>query len=195
VRATVPRVGSIQEARAFAEQNLDWIAKQLQKQQENPLHPTTWQQGTTLLYRGAEVQLIVNPNPAGPIVQFADQTLSVSDVADLRPAVERHLGKQARAELTTRTWELAAIHGLLVKRVTVRNQRSRWGSCSRRGTISLNWRLIQMPAWVGDYIILHELAHTKEPNHSRRFWRFVAQLCPRYSEARVWLNRHRAMLR
>jgi predicted metal-dependent hydrolase len=72
----------------------------------------------------------------------------------------------------------------------VRNQRSRWGSCSRRGTISLNWRLIQTPVSVRDYVILHELAHLKEMNHSKRFWREVARLCPDYKEAENWLKRH-----
>jgi predicted metal-dependent hydrolase len=91
--------------------------------------------------------------------------------------------------------ELAKLHGIEVARVSVRNQRSRWGSCSRRGTISLNWRLIQTPAWVRDYIILHELAHRREMNHSDRFWREVERLCPDYLAAERWLKAQRAVLR
>lgn len=82
--------------------------------------------------------------------------------------------------------ELAALHGIGVARVSVRNQRSRWGSCSRRGTISLNWRLIQTPEEVRDYIILHELPHRRHMNHSLRFWQEVERLCPGY------FARHRA---
>ena len=78
--------------------------------------------------------------------------------------------------------------------MTVRNQRSRWGSCSRRGTISLNWRLIQAPVFVRDYLILHELAHLKEMNHSRRFWREVARLCPDFAQAERWLKEHASLL-
>jgi len=74
--------------------------------------------------------------------------------------------------------------------VSVRNQRSRWGSCSRHGTISLNWRLVQTPTFVRDYIILHELAHLKEMNHSKRFWREVARLCPDFGRAERWLKEH-----
>jgi predicted metal-dependent hydrolase len=89
----------------------------------------------------------------------------------------------------------AGQHQLQVNRITVRNQRSRWGSCSRRGTISLNWRLIQTPVFVQDYIILHELMHLREMNHSARYWREVANVCPDYPVAERWLKRHAALLR
>jgi predicted metal-dependent hydrolase len=195
VRATVPRVGSIKEARAFAERNLDWILKQIQKRHENPTRPTAWQQGTVILYRGEKVQLVVSPNHDGRLVQFGDQALHVRQADNLRPPIERHLHGLATKELTARTLALARQHTLKVNRVTIRNQRSRWGSCSRRGTISLNWRLIQMPDPVRDYIILHELAHTREHNHSRRFWRLVEQLYPNHEEAKAWIRQHRGMLR
>src|SRR6201999_859695 len=87
---------------------------------------------------------------------------------DLRTAIERHLRNLAAKEFPARVFELATPHQLPVKRVTVRNQRTRWGSCSRRGTISLNWRLIQAPPFVRDYLIFHELAHLRQMNHSPR---------------------------
>ena len=86
-------------------------------------------------------------------------------------------------------------HGVEVKQVTVRNQRSRWGSCSARGTISLNWRILQAPASVCDYLIIHELMHRREMNHSARFWRHVADACPDYRSAEAWLNKHSHLLR
>jgi predicted metal-dependent hydrolase len=86
-------------------------------------------------------------------------------------------------------------HGLSVKRVTVRNQKSRWGSCSRRGTISLNWRLIQAPGFVADYIILDELMHVRQMNHSRKFWHEVESVCPGFTEAEKWLKQHTSLLR
>jgi predicted metal-dependent hydrolase len=104
--------------------------------------------------------------------------------------VEKHLCKLAAQELPVRVAELAREHRFVVRRVSVRNQRSRWGSCSRHGTISLNWRLVQTPIFVRDYIILHELAHLKEMNHSRRFWREVARLCPDFARAEHWLKEH-----
>lgn len=82
-----------------------------------------------------------------------------------------------------------------LRRVIVRSQKSRWGSCSRRGTISLNWRLVQTPVYVRDYIILHELAHLRVMNHSKRFWNEVARLCPDYQKAEAWLKRNSELLR
>lgn len=95
---------------------------------------------------------------------------------------------RAKDELPSRCLELAAQHGERVDRVVVRNQRSRWGSCSTRRTISLNWRLVLMPPDVRDYVILHELMHLRHPNHSRAFWREVATVCPTWREAERWLR-------
>jgi predicted metal-dependent hydrolase len=95
---------------------------------------------------------------------------------------------RAKRELPLRLLELAAEHGLTVARISVRNQRWRWGSCSRAGHICLNWRLAQMPAWVRDYVMLHELMHLKRMDHSRTFWKLVAQVCPEYESARKWLR-------
>jgi predicted metal-dependent hydrolase len=128
-------------------------------------------------------------------VQFGTERVPIPAAgSDLRPAVEAHLRQLAARELPTRVFELATLHQLPVRCVSVRNQRSRWGSCSRHGTISLNWRLVQTPPFVRDYIILHELAHVKEMNHSRRFWREVERLCPDFDLAERWLKQHRELL-
>jgi predicted metal-dependent hydrolase len=101
---------------------------------------------------------------------------------------ERSMRVRARRELPARLLELAAVHELTVSRISVRNQRWRWGSCSRRGHICLNWRLVTMPDWVRDYVIIHELMHLKRLDHSPAFWSLVAAACPRYREARAWLR-------
>ena len=100
----------------------------------------------------------------------------------------RALRGRALGELPPRLLQLAAEHGLSVSRVSVRNQRWRWGSCSRNGRICLNWRLVQMPAWVRDYVMIHELMHLKRLDHSKKFWTLVAAACPEYREARAWLR-------
>lgn len=109
--------------------------------------------------------------------------------------MERHLWRLAAIELPARLRELAALHGIEVARVLVRNQRSRWGSCSRTATISLNWRLIQTPDPVRDYICIHELMHRREMNHSARYWRHVAEAFPKWEEAESWLKANAALLR
>jgi len=104
------------------------------------------------------------------------------------PAVERELRDRAKRELPARLLELAALHGLTVARINVRNQRWRWGSCSRKGRICLNWRLVQMPDSIRDYVMIHELMHLKRMDHSPKFWKLVAGACPDFKSARAWLR-------
>lgn len=109
---------------------------------------------------------------------------------DLPPDVQKRLRREARTFLPARLRELAQQVGVTVGRVSIRNQRQRWGSCSTSGAISLNWRLMSMPGWVRDYVIYHELMHTKRMDHSPAFWALVKEVCPNYEEARRWLRRH-----
>lgn len=109
---------------------------------------------------------------------------------------DRHAQRQrARKDLPARLLELAAAHGLSVTRVSIRNQRTRWGSCGRDGHISLNWRLVLMPSEVRDYVLVHELMHLCRLDHSRAYWKLVAAACPGYREARQWLRTHGPSLR
>jgi predicted metal-dependent hydrolase len=194
-RVTVPRGGSLSEARRFANRNLAWLEAQLKKPPAYPSTSPEWRPGSAVLFRGELVRLEAEVNGAN-LIRLGPETLTVTTLAgDLRPAIERHLRRLAERELPLRVMEFAARQQLTVRRVTVRNQRSRWGSCSRRGTLSLNWRLIQTPSFVCDYIMLHELMHLREMNHSPRFWRQVETVCPDYRVAEQWLKQHSRLLR
>ena len=194
-RVTIPRGGSTAQARAFAERNSGWLEKQLLKAPPSAHGSKDWSAGTQILFRGEHVTLRELYETGERTICFGNELVRLRNANDhIRPAVERHLWKLAARELPDLVFRLAAINGLRAVRVTVRNQRSRWGSCSRKGTISLNWRLIQTPEFVRDYIILHELAHLREMNHSRRFWNEVAGLCPEYRRAEEWLKRNAALL-
>jgi predicted metal-dependent hydrolase len=195
-RVTIPRGGSVAEAKQFAEKHISWLEKQLLRQANQQAIPRAWGIGTKILFRGETVLLEAGAESEPGVLLLGNEIVRIKGpVNDLRPAIERHLWRLAARELPARVLELAAEHHQSVKRVTVRNQRSRWGSCSRRGTISLNWRLIQSPAYVRDYIILHELAHLKEMNHSARFWREVARLCPDFAQAERWLKQHSHLMK
>jgi predicted metal-dependent hydrolase len=119
-----------------------------------------------------------------------EQELRSSQHVALPPEVEHEFRRRSKRELPARLLELAALHGLTVTRISVRNQRWRWGSCSRNGHICLNWRLIQMPDSVRDYVMIHELMHLRRMDHSKKFWKLVAQACPDYETARRWLRQH-----
>ncbi len=107
----------------------------------------------------------------------------------------RALRERARAELPARLHEIAAERGLAVAGVSIRNQRTRWGSCGRDGHISLNWRLVLMPPDVRDYVLIHELMHLRRLDHSPAFWKLVAAACPGYRDARQWLRQNGPALR
>ena len=120
--------------------------RHLNRLQSEPRAATVWPIGTEILFRGELVRL---ETADASRVKFGPEMVSVENpAADLRPVVEHHLRKLACRELPPRVTEFATRHRLPVRRITVRNQRSRWGSCSRHGTISLNWRLIQAPDFV-----------------------------------------------
>jgi predicted metal-dependent hydrolase len=115
-------------------------------------------------------------------------------VAGQAPHVDRRVGdflrREAKRDLEAASLRCAAELGVLVKRVAVRDQTSRWGSCSTTGVLSFSWRLILAPSAVLQYLAAHEVAHLVEMNHSVRFWRLVRKLCPDHERAKVWLDVH-----
>ncbi|MFZ9683187.1 MAG: M48 family metallopeptidase, partial [Cephaloticoccus sp.] len=164
-------------------------------QPRRPRVAEVWVLGTHVLWRGELTEIRVATTGERPQVCVAADVFRVRGLdGDLRPTLEAHFARRAKIELPARTWELAALTGMEVKLVTVRNQRSRWGSCSAHGTISLNWRLVQTPDFVRDYIIYHELMHLREMNHSDRFWARVEEVCPGWREAERWLKRNGSLL-
>lgn len=188
IRVTIPRGGSRREAETFLENHRGWA--EAERLRALAVHaPASWREGTEVLLRGRAVRLAVIPRGHGAWLAVGDEGIRLREVPrDLRRAAETCLRRVAHRELVPRLQALAAAHGLQVARVTIRNQRSRWGSCSRRGVIALNFRLVQAPDAVRDYVLIHELMHLRQQNHSRRFWRLVAAAYPAFREAERWLR-------
>ena len=115
-------------------------------------------------------------------------------VAGEPPHLDRRIGdflkREARRDLEAASSRFAARLRIDIKRVSIRDQSSRWGSCSNTGVLSFSWRLILAPSYVLNYLAAHEVAHIKELNHSPRFWRLVGQLDPDYERAKAWLDAH-----
>lgn len=116
--------------------------------------------------------------------------ISTKDLGRNFSSLEKQNYVKARAKvyLKKRTSQLAEKHGFIFKAVTIRDQKTRWGSCSTQRNINLSWRLYLMPEWVSDYIIIHELCHLKEANHSKRFWALVKKHYPTFTQAEAWLK-------
>jgi len=194
-RVTIPRRGTRREAEQFARRQSRWLAEQLRRFATRARVDMSWRVGTEVLFRGTAVPLALEADSGRPMVRLgATVTFPLApevDVAsDLRPIVEDYLRAIAASELPGRVATLAALHGCAVRKVSIRNQRSRWGSCSRRGAISLNWRLVQAPPEVLDYVIVHELMHLRVMNHSARFWALVEAACPDFRASERWLKAH-----
>lgn len=183
LRLTVPRGASIDGGLRFVRTQDAWITREYARRSAG-IEP--WIDGRVVRFRGELVPLVVTAET----VALGDVTWPRALSSDVRELVETRLREIAAAELPERCHALAREHGETVTRVSVRNQRSRWGSCSTAGTVALNWRLIQMPSSVRDYVILHELMHLRQPNHSRAFWREVAGVCSHWRESERWLRTH-----
>lgn len=194
--ATIPLRGSEREAKRFVEQQQAWLERARERQRRRPRAAEVWTIGTHVLWRGELTEIrIATLGTERPQVCLAADVFRVAKIdGDLRPTLEAHIVRRAKIELPARTWELSAITGVDVKQAVVRNQQSRWGSCSANGTISLNWRLVQTPEFVRDYIIYHELMHLREMNHSARFWARVEEVCPGWQEAERWIKRNGSLV-
>jgi hypothetical protein len=191
VVVTVPRLGTKRFAREFVASRKAWLEKQWLILEARKVPPPVLRPGMEILLHGRAVVLEVHPlGSAWELRAGSERTPLLSPDGNLRPILERHLRGMAKAFLAKRVQELAGQHASQIKRIVIRNQKSRWGSCSCQGTISLNWRLIQLPEAVRDYIIIHELMHLRQLNHSPQFWAEVGKACPEFRAAEEWLKQN-----
>ena len=189
VLLTMPVRGSVREAKAFAERNGGWIAARLKRLPQ----AIAFADGLALPLRDVPHR-ITHRSARGTVwIEAGDDLLLLcvaGDRAHLARRVRDYLKREARRELEAASRRYAAMLGVTVKRVAVRDQVSRWGSCTSDGVLSYSWRLILAPPHVLDYLAAHEVAHLVEMNHSRAFWRVVARICPEWERAKSWLNAH-----
>jgi predicted metal-dependent hydrolase len=189
---TMPLRGSVKEARAFAERNGGWIAARLKRLPQ----PIPFADGLELPLRGVPHRIVHRAARGTVWVEPGDPPLLcvAGDHAHLARRVRDFLKREAKRDLEAASRRYAAALGVAIKRVSVRDQSSRWGSCTAAGVLSYSWRLILTPPTVLDYLAAHEVAHLVEMNHSRKFWRVVAGICPEWQRAKGWLNAHGAAL-
>lgn len=192
---TIPPRGSLKQAREFAEKHGAWIAARLARL---PV-PVPFTDGATIPLRGVPHRIAHRPHARGTVwIEAGDDGAMLLCVAGDKPHVARrmhdYLKKEARHDLTIASRRAAEALGVALKRVSVRDQSSRWGSCSTTGLLSYSWRLIMAPPFVLEYLAAHEAAHLVEMNHSRAFWRQVERVCPDFKRAKAWLDAHGADL-
>ena len=145
-----------------------------------------------VMFLGREYHLVTVIRKAAITVKILDDKIFVT-VPDHSPetlaeALERWYRGQARIIFEERVRRINKEAGYIVNRIFIRGQKTRWGSCSRLGNLNFNWRLMMAPLEVIDYIVIHELSHLGQMNHSVNFWRLVEKLCPDYKKYRKWLR-------
>ncbi|MDE0768222.1 MAG: SprT family zinc-dependent metalloprotease [Opitutaceae bacterium] len=191
---TIPRGGTQREALAFAQKHGEWLRGQQIKSRET-LSEKGLHAGDRFWFRGERVELTVSTDWGRPVLRFSDQQFFIADAAmNLSRPLAEHLRGLAQKELPVLANELATRFDLSFKRVSIRDQKTRWGSCSGTGAISLNWRIVLAPPETAEYIVIHELMHLKEMNHSPAFWGLVERACRRYKEHERWLDEHQTEL-
>jgi predicted metal-dependent hydrolase len=186
---TMPPRGTIAEARDFAQLHGGWIAARLGRLPK----AAPFQAGTVLPLRGVSHRIVHRAGERGTVwTETRDSGERVLCVAGGHEHIDRRvhdfLKREARRELQKSAQDYAEMLGVRVKRLSIRDQSSRWGSCTSAGSLSFSWRLILAPPFVLDYLAAHEVAHLVEMNHSPRFWRVVAKVCPSVERAKKWLD-------
>lgn len=188
---SMPPRGSVKQATEFARKHGAWIAARLQKLPK----PAPFGHGTIMPLRGVDHRIEHRSGARGTVwTEINEAGESLLCVAGAAPHVPRrvrdYLKREAKADLEVASKRAAAALDVAVKRVAIRDQSSRWGSCSTTGVLSYSWRLILAPPHVLDYLAAHEVAHLVEMNHSRAFWQVVARICPDMDRAKTWLDAH-----
>lgn len=184
VTLTLPKGVAEREAMAFARSKEDWIRGHLQARLDN----IDVGHGAELPLGGQALRVVPG---AGRRVVVGDQTIAVPGAPEQVAArLQAHLKALARARLAVASDLYAERLGRPYQRISIRDTRSRWGSCSSRGTLMYSWRLVLMPQAVLDYVAAHEVAHLEQMNHSQAFWDTVTRIHGPYDTARSWLRRH-----
>jgi predicted metal-dependent hydrolase len=190
VQVTLPRRAALRDAERAVAELRPWIERRLADVEAARAEVRA--RGEAVPYLGATLRLVAEPGRRR--VHRREDALLVPE-GDAGAAVERWLRRAARAEIEPRAHAAARALGAEVTRISVRDQRTRWGSCSSTGALSFSWRLVLAPEEVLDYVVWHEACHLRILDHSPRFWALVARHCPGYEASRRWLRANGAKLR
>jgi len=189
VEVVLPARAPERAAAAAVSELRPWIDRRLSEAQA-ALAAVAARAGT-VPYLGRPLQLV--PEPGRTRALRRSERLLVP-AGDARPAIERFYRRQARAEIGARLDRATALAGLRYEGLDIRAQRTRWASCSGRGRMSFNWRLLMAPEQVLDYVVWHEVCHLEILDHSPSFWALLARRWPSWREDREWLRRNGATL-
>ena len=177
----------------FVKEKEKWIERKQAQTKEGIHLPREFVNGGLFPYLGKEIPLCIVPSQKPALVLDKCFTLKETALEDAESVFETWYKQQAREVLSKRVSYYA--HSFEVKKIRISSARTRWGSCSTRGTLSFTWRLVLAPLDVLDYVVVHELCHLHELNHSKRFWTLVEDILPDYKVRRTWLKENGGKLK
>ncbi|MFM6956141.1 MAG: M48 family metallopeptidase [Ignavibacteria bacterium] len=185
---TIPWFVTKADTLAFIEKNRPWIEKQKQKiRQLRSMH--IHREKGSILYMGESYHVVTVPNATNPGIVNHEEKIIISSI-DPEDALHRKewYRLQAHEVLPPMIHESAKLHGFAFKKISIKHQKSKWGSCSIDGSLHFNAKMMLTPDYVIHYLIIHELAHTREFHHGDKFWQLVEECCPNYLEAEKYLR-------
>ena len=191
VEVVLPRRSPASAAPAAIAELRPWIERRLRE--SSAVRAAIAARGATLPYLGTQLALVPEPGRTRAH-RKADTLLVPGDAASATPAIERWYRRAAAQEIAPRLDAAAHALGTSYSALSIRGQRTRWGSCSARGAMSFNWRLLLAPEPVLDYVVWHEACHLRVMDHSASFWALVGRHCPDYEQQRRWLRQNGATL-
>jgi predicted metal-dependent hydrolase len=190
VEVVLPRRAPEREAASAIRELRPWIERRVRELER--AQAVVAERGETVPYLGQALQLVAEPGRQR--VHRRGDELLVPAGGERAVALERWYRSAARAEIAPRLDSACSAAGSSYAKLTIRGQRTRWASCSSRGVMSFNWRLLLAPEPVLEYVVWHEVCHLEVMDHSSRFWKLLGQRCPQYRDHARWLRRHGATL-
>ncbi len=180
----------------FVRQQEGWICKKLAEMKRRPkavVH--AYEEGEIFWFLGRPYPLHLTDDPATGIQRTDRLTVPRSVLPDIPEGIRRWYMAEAGMEIRSRCMWFSMMTGYSPSSVRITDARQRWGSCNHEGGLNFSWRLIQAPLSIVDYVIVHELVHLRQPDHSRKFWAKVEALMPDYKNRREWLRENERLLR
>jgi predicted metal-dependent hydrolase len=173
----------------------DWVVKQLDNWQAKKAQPIFWAEGASIPFRGEQFILTLTPGTHGAKPTLHGEVLHVpvgldAESADVEKAVNQWYRDEALQVFMECAEYFAPMLQVAPSAIKLSSATTQWGSCTAHGVVRLNWQLVKMPLPLIDYVVVHELAHLKEMNHSPAFWRVVESVCPDYRQRRAELHRY-----
>ena len=191
-----PRRVSAEYIAAMIREKSAWILKKMEEVRERPQAPVrTYAEGDLFWFLGRVYPLQYADDPGVGIVRTDRLLVPRTDPAVLRHRIEAWYRQEAATEIRSRCMYFSMMTGYSPATLRITGARQRWGSCTSRGGLNFSWRLIQAPLGIVDYVIVHELVHLRQHDHSKKFWAKVEALMPDYERRRAWLRENEWMLR